>query len=153
MKKILFVCLGNICRSPLAEALFRKHTEDNQLTHKFTCDSCGTAAYHIGKQPDSRSVENAKQNGLIYTHTGRQLSEKDFQEYDYILAMDQSNYDHIQQMNKNKHQHIYKIRDFDLDNKESDVPDPYYGGSKGFQEVYTILNKATLHLLEELSKS
>jgi len=152
MKKILFVCLGNICRSPLAEALFRKHIEEQKLSHKFSCDSCGTAGYHIGKQPDSRSVANAKQNGLLYTHIGRQLTKKDIQEFDYILAMDKYNYEDIQEMNKIEHQHIYKIRDFDLSNKGADVPDPYYGGAQGFQEVYTILDRATLHLLEELLK-
>lgn len=152
MKKVLFVCLGNICRSPLAEALFNKHVKAQDLEHQFESDSCGTADYHIGKNPDPRSVENARRNGLIYTHKGRQLSMDDFHEFDYILAMDDSNLYHIQQMNTEGHTNIYKLRDFDSVGKGSDVPDPYFGGADGFQEVYEILDRATLHLLKELTE-
>lgn len=153
MKKVLFVFLGNICRSPLAEALFRKHTQELNLTHKFQCDSCGTAAYHIGAVPDERSVANALGNGLEYTHSGRQLSSADFDEFDYILAMDDNNLKDIQNLNNRVHAHIYKMRDFDTINVGSDVPDPYFGGAQGFQDVFDILDRATLHLLQGISKS
>ncbi len=157
MKKVLFVCLGNICRSPLAEALFKKHVEKNNLMDEFECDSCGTAAYHIGAPPDERSVANALENGLAYTHNGRKLTIIDFENFDYIIAMDEENLRNIQDVdpsdsNRN-HSHIYKMRKFDLQGLNKDVPDPYYGGIQGFQEVYDILNRATLHLLKEISVS
>ncbi|MCB0495360.1 MAG: low molecular weight phosphotyrosine protein phosphatase [Cyclobacteriaceae bacterium] len=153
MKKILFVCLGNICRSPLAEALFRKHVEANGLQDQFMCDSCGTADYHIGSAPDQRSVANARENGLDYSHRGRQLSEHDFKEFDYIVAMDESNLANIQRRNEIGHANIFKMRDFDSDAKGADVPDPYFGGISGFQDVFDILDRSTLNLLEELTES
>ena len=153
MKKVLFVCLGNICRSPLAEALFRKHIKEKGLTAEFSCDSCGTAAYHIGSPPDRRSVANASSNGLDYTHRGRQLQIQDFENFDYILAMDDSNFEDIQSLNRVEHKNIYKLRDFDSIEMGSDVPDPYFGGEQGFQEVYDIINRATLHLLRDKSES
>ncbi len=153
MKKVLFVCLGNICRSPLAEALFRKHVEENNLLDKFDCDSCGTAAYHIGAPPDERSVANALENGLAYTHSGRKLTKQDFEEFDYIIAMDDENLSNIQHVNFNNHPHIYKMRKFDMEGLNQDVPDPYYGGAQGFQDVFDILDRATLHLLKEIPTS
>lgn len=153
MKKVLFVCLGNICRSPLAEALFRKHIQSNGLEDKFNCDSCGTAAYHIRKKPDKRSVANALENGLNYTLNGRQLTSQDFKDFDYILAMDDSNLEDIQSLNNIGHSNIYKLRDFDTIEIGRDVPDPYFGGEQGFQDVYDIVDRATLNLLKDLSKS
>lgn len=153
MKKVLFVCLGNICRSPLAEALFKNHIQENNLSHEFNCDSCGTAAYHIGAPPDERSVANALENGLAYTHKGRKLSGQDFESFDYIIAMDDENLENIKRANTNSHPNIYKIRDFDVLEQGADVPDPYYGGEEGFQNVFDILNRATLHLLKEISSS
>jgi low molecular weight protein-tyrosine phosphatase len=153
MKKVLFVCLGNICRSPLAEALFRKHTKDQGLDDAYYCDSCGTAAFQIGAPPDERSVENALQNGLVYTNSGRQLSVQDFDNFDYIIAMDDDNYRYIVKNDPAGHSHIYKLRKFDSIDKNSDVSDPYFGGSEGFQHVYDIINRSTLHLLAEISKS
>lgn len=153
MKKVLFVCLGNICRSPLAEALFEKHIKSNNLNNEVSCDSCGTSAYHIGSPPDERSVENARKNGLEYTNCGRQLSQQDFVDFDYIIAMDNSNLEEILEVNPNEHPHIYKLRDFDKIDKGANVPDPYFGGTQGFQAVHDIIDGATLNLLKDLSKS
>lgn len=152
MKRVLFVCLGNICRSPLAEALFRQHVEERGLNDKYEIDSCGTAAYHIGDEPDARSRANARQNGLEYTHRGRQIEEADFENFDLILAMDISNEAHLKQLNRDGKAKIELMRSYDPGHEGTDVPDPYYGGEQGFQRVYDILDRATAKLLYELEK-
>ena len=152
MKKILFVCLGNICRSPLAEALFRKHVEEAGLTEKYHIDSCGTAAYHVGDQPDARSRANAKANGLQYSHLGRQVQLSDFDEFDWIIPMDRNNQlDLINLRSKGKAK-LELMRNFDPGHEQSDVPDPYYGGEQGFQNVFDILDRSTARLLDYLEK-
>ncbi len=145
--KVLFVCLGNICRSPLAEALFKHKVNQYGLAHCFEADSCGTSNYHVGEPPDSRTIANARENGIHIEHTGRQLTEKDLAYFDYILAMDRSNYDHILQLDYDHHfsGKVALIRSYDGSGGTRDVPDPYYGGKRGFQEVFDILD----HSLEE----
>lgn len=150
MTKVLFVCLGNICRSPLAEALFRKHVEERGLSDKYEIDSCGTAAYHIGDQPDSRSRANARKNGLEYTHNGRQVAESDFGEFDYIIPMDANNAANLRQADPTGDSHIELMRNYDPGYEGSDVPDPYYGGEQGFQNVFEILDRSTGNLLDKL---
>src|SRR6188768_3287743 len=93
--KILFVCLGNICRSPLAEAIFKHKIKQKGWEQWVEADSCGTANYHIGDSPDPRTLANAKKNGVVIDHCGRQLSEEDLGDFDYILAMDNSNLNNI----------------------------------------------------------
>jgi protein-tyrosine phosphatase len=152
-KKILFVCLGNICRSPLAEAIFKHKLKQKGIEDQFEVDSCGTANYHIGDAPDSRSVANARKNGVTITHIGRQLQKEDLDYYDLILAMDKSNLTNIFRL-QTKEDQIDKIklmREFDpLENGE-EVPDPYYGGEKGFQNVFDILDRSAETLLDKLT--
>ena len=152
MKKILFVCLGNICRSPLAEALFNKHVADRGLQNKYQAHSCGTAAFHIGEQPDARSRANARANGLSYTHAARQINSRDFQEFDMIVAMDDSNMRNLEQLKPHTEAPIKLMRDFDTGFEGSNVPDPYFGGEDGFQEVFDILDRSTKGLLDKLAR-
>lgn len=148
------MCLGNICRSPLAEALFKHKVEHRNLEAFLEIDSCGTAGYHIGEPPDFRTIRNALKNGVKIDHLGRQLAEEDLEYYDYILAMDHSNYDNILRLpNASGHRNkIRLMREFDPDNRNAEVPDPYYGGEKGFQEVFDILNRSSESFLDHLVK-
>lgn len=150
MVKVLFVCLGNICRSPMAEGLFKKHVKDQGLSESIYIDSAGTSNYHIGKQPDSRMCKTARERGIILDHKGRQISSADLDEYDYILAMDEYNFRDIQALGKNRQikASVRMMRDFDEPKKDQiDVPDPYYGGEDGFIEVYDILDRCTQNFL------
>lgn len=142
--KILFVCLGNICRSPLAEAIFKEKIKASKLEDHFEADSCGTSNYHIGDPPDSRTIANARKNGVAISHLGRQLCTDDLEQYDYILAMDQSNYQNILRLT-NAQQYSGKVslmRTYDPEGKGKEVPDPYYGGESQFQEVFDILDRS-----------
>lgn len=150
-KKVLFVCLGNICRSPLAEAIFNHHAQQQGLD--FTSDSCGTANYHVGDAPDPRTIRVAHQHGVAIQHVGRQLALRDFDEFDLILAMDSDNYRNILTLAKsNTHPKVKLMREFDPMGK-GNVPDPYYGGLQEFQEVYDILNRSMKNLLRQLQHS
>src|SRR6187455_2499734 len=95
MKRILFVCLGNICRSPLAKAIFNHKIKEKGLNHIFEADACGTSNYHIGSLPDARTIKNSIKNGVPISHAARQLSNLDLEDFDLILAMDQANYENI----------------------------------------------------------
>lgn len=149
---VLFVCLGNICRSPLAEAIFKHKLQNKSIAHAFYADSCGTANYHVGDMPDPRTIRNARTNGVEINHRGRQLSGEDFETFDLILAMDQSNFSNIMRLTiAEMHQHKIKLmRDFDPIGK-GDVPDPYYGNEADFQEVFEILERSIETLIQELA--
>ena len=152
--KILFVCLGNICRSPLAEAIFVSKINERKLSTGFIFQSCGTANYHIGHSPDPRTIRNAEKNGIEINHIGRQLSEDDLDSFDYIVAMDSSNLRNIFRLapaKENSHK-IFLMRSHDPFGKDLDVPDPYYGEEKDFQEVFDILNRSIESFIKSLTK-
>lgn len=143
--KILMVCLGNICRSPLAEGIMK-----SKLSENFSVESAGTGNWHVGKLPDKRSIEIAFKHGIdISNQRARQFKTEDFETYDLIFAMDRSNYSDLISLAKNKEQ-ISKVKMF-LPNSE-DVPDPYYGGLDDFQDVFDMLNEASDQIAQELLK-
>jgi protein-tyrosine phosphatase len=152
--KILFVCLGNICRSPLAEAIFKHKIKEKRLERQVEVHSCGTAHYHVGDTPDPRTIKNALKNGVIIDHLGRQLSKSDLETYDFIIAMDKSNHANILKLEnaKDLSHKIKLMRSFDLNLEGDAVPDPYYGDETGFQQVFDILSHSIdsfIHFLEK----
>jgi protein-tyrosine phosphatase len=142
--KILFVCLGNICRSPLAEAIFVHKIKELGLDSDFVAQSCATSDYQIGDPPDPRTIRNGLEHGIEINHVCRQLSAKDLDSFDYVLAMDQSNLRNIMSLPNavgNRHK-IGLMRTYDYSGKNLDVPDPYHGNDKDFQEVFDILDRS-----------
>jgi protein-tyrosine phosphatase len=147
-KKILMVCLGNICRSPLAEGILKSKVGEDVIV-----DSAGTAGYHVGHLPDERSIEVAKLNDVDITdQRARRVTLSDFDEYDHIYAMDEENYNNLIAMAKNDSQRskVKMIMNELYPNENIDVPDPYYGGDNGFKNVYKMLDLATNKILEKL---
>lgn len=148
---VLFVCLGNICRSPLAEGIFEHLVEEAGLEDKILVDSCGTSGYHVGQEPDPRSIEIAQRHGIELRSKARQWDPTDLDEFHFILPMDQSNLRNIQaDISGNHLAEIRLMRDFDPDFKGLDVPDPYYGGRQGFKDVYDMLIRSNAHFLQHL---
>ncbi|HRH35894.1 MAG TPA: low molecular weight protein-tyrosine-phosphatase [Catalimonadaceae bacterium] len=154
ISKILFVCLGNICRSPLAEAIFKKQLEERNLSEKYQADSCGTSGLHVGERPDARTIRNARHHGLEIDHTGRQLSVSDLSSFDLILTMDRSNHQFVLDMARpvfGSRAEIKMIRSFDPEALGAmDVPDPWYGKEEGFEEIYQILSRTCKVLIDHL---
>jgi protein-tyrosine phosphatase len=145
------VCLGNICRSPLAEGLLASKLAKD----KFLVDSAGTGHWHVGKQPDERSIEIARKNGLdISTQRGRLFSAEDFDNYDYIYVMDSTNYGDVMKMAKTE-AHKNKVRlilDEMFPGENVDVPDPYFGLQNGFEMVYKMLDETCNIISKKLNE-
>ena len=147
--KVLMVCLGNICRSPLAEGILASKLPKNN----FIVDSAGTGSWHVGHAPDKRSIAVAKKNGLnIENQKGRQFKIADFNDFDYIYVMDSSNYNDIIELakteeHKNK---VHLILNELFPNENVDVPDPYFGATNGFDNVYQMLNEVTEIIAKKL---
>jgi len=154
MIKVLFVCLGNICRSPLAEAIFNHKLKQLKLDDRFIVDSSGTGNYHIGSQPDKRTIKVSQKNGVDIYHACRQLVKADLKEFDYILAMDKSNFQDILNLadSLELRRKVMMMRNFDSLFRGFDVPDPYYGGDQEFQDVYDILNRSLDGFIAHLKK-
>ncbi|MEN9336520.1 MAG: Low molecular weight protein-tyrosine-phosphatase YfkJ [Bacteroidota bacterium] len=149
--KILMVCLGNICRSPIAEGLLASKLPKDQ----FIVDSAGTGNYHVGRQPDHRSIATAQKNGLdISQQKARQFSVSDFDTFDYIFVMDNTNYDDVVFLAKNEaqKQKVELILNALFPGDNVDVPDPYYGLQNGFDMVYEMLDEATDLIAQRLLK-
>ena len=150
---VLFVCLGNIVRSPLAENLFRQRVEQAGLADQFTVYSAGTSGYHVGESPDSRMRQVAAQRGLTYSGRSRQFWSGDFEAFDWIIAMDDSNRTDIlrQARSDSDRAKVRLMREFDPQaDGDMVVPDPYYGGIDGFHNVYDIVERATGELFDHI---
>ncbi len=150
MKSVLFVCLGNICRSPMAEVIFSHEIDRGNLN--FTCDSAGTSAVHAGEKADLRMRDSAKQRGYdLESIRSRQFKQNDFEKFDYILVMDESNYRNIRDLSNRDEDlnKVFLITDYCTEEKASEVPDPYYGGENGFFEVIDILEDAIKGFISE----
>ncbi|XXG88301.1 hypothetical protein AAC387_Pa12g0528 [Persea americana] len=157
---VLFVCLGNICRSPAAEGVFRDIVSRKGLLPKFTIDSAGTIDYHEGNEADPRMRAAAKRRGIVITSISRPIRPSDFIDFDLILAMDMQNRDDIfeafnrwKQRDSLPHDAYKKVRvmcSYCKRHKETEVPDPYYGGPQGFEQVLDILEDACESLLDDI---
>lgn len=160
--RVLFVCLGNICRSPTAEAVFRRKAEQTGWSGLLQADSAGTAAWHIGKAPDARSQDHARERGYdLSTLRARQVSLDDFVIFDHILAMDDDNLDTLKRLRDEARMtfgvgakaRLGRLLSYHPDTLCLDVPDPYYGGASGFEQALDLIEIACDGLLRQLLKS
>jgi protein-tyrosine phosphatase len=154
MLKICFVCLGNICRSPTAEGVMQKLLADAGLSDRVSVDSAGTAGYHSGEPADRRSRAAAKARGIELTSRARRFEKQDFGRFDYVLAMDRENHADLEASAPPEHRHkLFLLRDFDpKKSADRDVPDPYYGGSSGFETVLDICDAACRGFLAHIQR-
>ena len=148
--RVLFVCMGNICRSPVAEGVFRLMLEGVGLSEKIDVDSAGTHAYHIGAPPDTRSQATALRRGVdLRQLRARRVTVADFAEFDYLLAMDRDNFENLLELcpDSSLHNRVRLLMDFAPHLPEREVPDPYYGGPSGFDRVMDLIEEAAQGLL------
>jgi protein-tyrosine phosphatase len=158
MTRILFVCLGNICRSPTAEATMRALVAEAGLEHEIEIDSAGTGGWHVGEAPDERAAAAASVRGLALTGAARQVGPEDFFDFDLLVAMDRSNFSVLWELapSDDARAKVRLLREFephrspDERGESIDVPDPYYGAARGFEEVLDIVDDACRGLLEQI---
>ncbi len=155
-KKICFVCLGNIVRSPLAESLFKYYAERFGVGDEYEVDSAGMSDWHVGEPPDLRMRRVAAGRGIPYDGRSREFKTSDFERFDLILVMDQDNYDDLLYLDPSPEQisKVHFLREFDPQGgPRAEVPDPYYGGVEGFEMVYDIVERSVLGFLETLEQA
>lgn len=154
MRRVLFVCMGNICRSPTAEGVTRVLAERAGLSAEFEFDSAGTHGYHIGAPPDKRASKAAAERGYdLSSLKGRQVNSYDFERFDHILAMDRDNLELLKHACPVEHQgKLSLFLEFGPDLAEDEVPDPYYGGAEGFEHVLDLIEAAANGFLEQFGK-
>lgn len=154
MIKVLFVCMGNICRSPSGEAVMNKIIKKAQLDNEIECDSAGTIAFHEGEQADARMKRHALSRGYRLTSIARRFKDSDFEQFDYIIAMDRENYRDLISFDKENifSKKIFLMTDFADNEKYDEVPDPYYGGPEGFETVLDILEVSCDGLLKKIKE-
>ncbi len=149
---VLFVCMGNICRSPTAEGVFRALVAKHNFSDSILTDSAGTHAYHVGEPPDSRAQSTATARGIDLSDLqARRIVKEDFDKFDYVLAMDMDNFKILKSLCPS--QHINKLKlflDFSADYDDTEVPDPYYGGERGFEYVFDLVESASNGLLNDI---
>ncbi len=154
VKKILFVCLGNICRSPAAEGIFTQKIKERDIENVFVVDSAGTGGWHIGNLPDQRMRTTALSKGIELTSRARQIEENDLYEFDHILVMDKDNLNAVKSLIKDDmhtmNSKIKLILSYSKKSQLDEVPDPYYGGQNGFEKVLDLLNDAIEELIDSL---
>jgi len=152
--KVLFVCMGNICRSPTAHGVFRSLVEKEGLSHRIHIDSAGTHAYHEGEPPDKRALSTAERRGVQMADlTARRVEPEDFHEFDYIVAMDQDNYMALSNVCPDAlYNKLYMLMDFSPQARTREVPDPYYGGPAGFERVFDLVESGAQAFLQELRR-
>lgn len=150
--RVLFCCMGNICRSPTAHGVFQHIINAENLEHLVEIDSAGTHAYHVGEQPDRRAQNTAEKRGIDLTFiTARRVSETDFEYFDYILAMDRDNYSNLTHDCPSEYADKIKLfLDYAPEHPLDEVPDPYYGGIKGFENVFDMVEVASQGLLNDI---
>ena len=152
--RVLFVCLGNICRSPTAEGVFRALVTQRGLSDQIEIDSAGTSGWHENEAPDPRSQEEALRHGVdLSGQRSRAVVPGDFQRFDYICAMDSPNLKELRRMcPKGQEKRLYRFTDFAPELKVQEVPDPYYGGDRGFERVYNIVEACAKGLLDTIER-
>ena len=154
VKKILFVCLGNICRSPAAEGIFKQKIKDRDLENLFVVDSAGTGGWHVGNLADRRMCEAALSRGIELTSRSRKIDHNDLYEFDHILVMDKDNLNAVKSLIKDNtypiNSKIKLILSYSKKSQSDEVPDPYYGGQNGFENVLDLLDDAIDELIDSL---
>ena len=154
VKKILFVCLGNICRSPAAEGIFKQKIKDRELENLFVVDSAGTGGWHVGNLADRRMREAALSRGIELTSRSRKIDHNDLYEFDHILVMDKDNLNAVKSLIKDNtypiNSKIKLILSYSKKSQLDEVPDPYYGGQNGFENVLDLLDDAIDELIDSL---